>query len=80
MDSVCLKGVGSPIEVKTIEKQSSGLWLMAAKQGWPFERGSTVLQMQTEQLKIPTDKRLTSWLFTQGSQGVEIGTTENKST
>ena len=30
-------------------------------------------------LKIPTGRRLTSWLFTQRSHGVELGVTDNKS-
>ena len=36
-------------------------------------------ELNLECLKIPTGRRQTSWLFTQRSQGVELGATENKS-
>ena len=30
-------------------------------------------------VRIPTDKRLIGWLFTQRGRGAKLGTTENKS-
>ena len=37
-----------------------------------------ILHIERKLLKIPTGGKLTSRLFTQGSGGVELGTTENK--
>jgi len=34
--------------------------------------------MEHKLLRIPTSRRLTSWLFTQHGRGVEFGTTEKK--
>ena len=38
-----------------------------------------ILQMGHKSLRISTDGRLISWLFTQCGRGVELETTENKS-
>ena len=41
-------------------------------------RVTNMIQIKHNKLRIPTDGRLTSWLFTKRG-GVEFGTTEDKS-
>ena len=37
-----------------------------------------MLQIEHKPLRIPTDERLTSWLFTQRGRRVDLGATETK--
>ena len=39
-----------------------------------FSLTHLILQIEHKLLRIPTGKRLTSWLFTQRSRGIEFGT------